>query len=266
MRRFILVCFAGSIACSGGDVKWIKPMQDDVRPSAHYLTFTGASAFGFTAPDGKSCQLHALRPQGQGMIGWDAADKEDAACTHDTLYEGVAIASLELHWRGRIPRDGSYELNTFGYTLHTTGEVIVRGSWNLDTWAITNLVIEMKSDHCSLEWSTTVASAVARGPWLRKQPFYGYQEIPPLQMDDCKGGDTLEVTARLEANANRGRIDVDSFGFIAGSESDARQLVALVPKSERLTPEQKAAAAGQPVRRCFQWTGGFCATPSEKNH
>ena len=264
-RLGFLVCFA--MGCAGSDVKWVKPEQDDVRPNAHYLTFVGLNAVGFTAPDGKSCQDHALRPRGHGMLGWEAAEKGDPACTHDTLYEGVAVAALELHWRGRIPRDGSYELNTFGYTLHATGEVIVRGSWNLDTFAVTSLVVEMKSEHCSMEWSTPVASAVARGPWLRKTPFYGYQEIPPLQMDDCKGGDILEVTARLAANANRGRIDIDSFGFIAGSDSDARQLVALVPKAERLSVEQKEAAQeGKSTRVCFQWTGGFCATPYEKRY
>jgi hypothetical protein len=258
-RLGLLSCFAAG--CAGNvDTKWVKPLQDENRPVIHYLTFAGANAIGFTAPDGKSCQVHALRPKGHGMFGWQADDSDDPACTHDTLYEGVNVAALELHWRGRIPRDGSYELNTFGYTLHTTGAVIVRGSWNLDTWSVTNLVVEMKSDHCSMEWSTPVASAVARGPWMRKTPFYGYQEIPPLQMDDCKAGDMLEVTARLAAESNRGRIDIDSFGFFAASDSDAQQLLALIPKAERLPADHKDTAA------CAHWTGQFCATPYEKRY
>jgi hypothetical protein len=258
-NQFGLCIIASSLACSSAG-KWVQPLQDEKRPLVHYLTFTGMNATGFTAPDGSSCQAHALNPQGHGMLGWEAKDNSDPACSHDTNYEGVSVAALEMHWRGKIPRDGSYELNTFGYTVHTTGEVVVRGSWNLDTWAVTNLTIEMKSDHCSMEWSKPVASATARGPWMRKTPFYGYQEIPPLQMDDCKAGDILEVTARLAADVNRGRVDVDSFGFLTGSASDAKELVALVPKSERLPPQHKEATA------CASWTGAFCSTSYEKHY
>jgi hypothetical protein len=90
-------------------------------------------------------------------------------------------------------------------------------------------------------------------------PFYGYQEIPPLQVDDCKAGDTLDVRARLEGAVNRDHIDVDAFGFTTGSFAGARRMVGLVEKSQPLPPERKLA-------QCGHWTAELCVVPWEKHY
>jgi hypothetical protein len=256
----LTLCFAAlALACVQQN-KWVKPVPEKDRPPALYLAFAGAKSTGFTAPDGRPCKSFASQPAGNGILGWDSQDKSETACSHDTLHEGVGKAVLELRWAGQLPKDGNYEVNTFGYTMRTLGEVACRGGVNAaDTFAVATLVVEVRSAHCALTWSTPVASAFAYGPWTRTMPFYGYQEIPPLQVDDCKGGDTLDVRARLEAAANRGRVDVDAFGFTTGSYSDALKLVGLVEKSQRLPDERKLA-------KCTRWASELCAVPWERHY
>jgi hypothetical protein len=233
-RRTLLIgCLAACTAtCSHrSDITWLQPKQDEDRPKIPYLTFMGSNIVGFTDADGRSCRPFAGHQAARGMLGWKS-DGGDAACSHDTQYEGVGTATLELRWNGRIPSDGAYELNTFGYTVMTRGEVVCRGGWTLEAMAVANLVVEASSPHCSLFWSTPLATAMSFGPETRATPFTGYKEIPPLQLGNCKAGEVLDVRTRLIADANRGRIDVDSFGFQLMSDLDARQLFGLVLKDE----------------------------------
>jgi hypothetical protein len=219
---------ACAIACSHGQGRWIQPLQDAHRPKALYLDFAGTNASGFVNPDGKACPPSKGTHASWSMLGWKSDDRELPACTHDTLYDGQQPAALELSWSGQVPGDGDYELNTFGYTVSTTGQVVCRGTWHADTHAAASLVIEANSAHCSQSWSLPLAAVSSFGPESRAVPFYGYKEIPPLLLPGCKAGEALRVRARLVGEVNRGRVDVDSFGFFPGSYSDAHQLFGLV--------------------------------------
>jgi hypothetical protein len=125
--------------------------------------------------------------------------------------------------------------------VKTLGAVVCRGGWTVEAMAFATLVVEARSAHCSANWSTPLAKTMSFGPETRATPFDGYKDIPPLLLEECRAGDVLEVRLRLEADTNRGRIDVDSFGFEIMSDLDGRRLFGLMRK-ERSAGGKTAAA------------------------
>lgn len=251
-RLSLVLLVASSLACAHAQDTWITPVHDADRPRVPYLGFAGSKVTGFTDTDGKSCQ--PVREVSSGLIGWTTIGDE-AACSHDTQFEGMGPAVLELRWTGDVPADGNYELDTFKYTVKTLGAVVVRGSWNGDAIAVASLIVEVRSPHCSLSWSTPLAAEASSGPWMRAREFHGYKEIPPLFLTGCRAGEMLDVRVRLFAKTNRGRIDVESFGFEPWSDQDARRLFGLVRKAEGEVSKLKLGP-------CHHFIGDFCNEPN----
>jgi hypothetical protein len=72
-----------------------------------------------------------------------------------------------------------------------------------------------------------LAKAEVTGPWSRVAEFRGWTKIPDLVIPNCKANETLEVTLRLQGEGNRGRVDVDWFGFSAVSHEDMNRVFGL---------------------------------------
>jgi hypothetical protein len=248
------ILLAPVLACAHSQENWVTPVSGADRPGVPYLRFAGSKVSGFTDTDGKSCQPIPASKVHRGVLGWTSTG-DDAACTHDTQYEGLAPAILELRWAGEVPADGNYEIDTFKYTVKTRGEVVARGAWVGDAFAVAGLVIEVRSPHCALSWSTPIVTEASYGPWVRGREFHGYREIPALFLSGCRAGDALDVRMRLWANTNRGRIDVEAFGFEPWSDEDATRLFGLVQKA----PGDVSRLKLQP---CQKWVGDFCNEPA----
>jgi len=248
------IFLALAFACAHSEENWVTPLSGSARPSVPYLRFAGAKVSGFTDTDGKSCQSFPASQLQRGVVGWTTTG-DDAACTHDTQYEGLAPAILELRFTGEVPADGNFELDTFKYTVKTRGEVVARGGWVGDAFAVAGLIVEVRSAHCGLAWSMPIATEASYGPQLRAREFHGYKEIPPLFLSGCKAGDALDVRMRLWASSNRGRVDVEAFGFEPWSDFDATRLFGLVQKAPGEVSKLK-------VEPCRKWVGDFCNEPS----
>src|SRR3954463_3198594 len=100
---FSAVLGAASLGCS--DTKPFRSFswEERDRKAAVFLSFDSASANSFSAADGRPCRA-ATR---FNVLGWESnPDREQPACTHDTLQDGVGTASLDLRFRGTIPGNG----------------------------------------------------------------------------------------------------------------------------------------------------------------
>jgi hypothetical protein len=244
----VLAVMAASAACPQRRPVGARAV---VRSEVTYLSYRNFSAISFVDPNGKSCRPLPIEPEKNEMLGWVSPDLADKAiCSHDTLYEGVGPAELTLSWSATIPRDGSYELNSFGYFMDVAGTAISRGAWVGDTFATAKLIVDARSPHCSTSWSTPVAAALVSGPFVRAANFGGPQTIPALPLENCKAGDILEVRTRLVADVNRGRVDVESFGFSVPVQSEADHIFGLFPL--------KPGSQVETDSKCTQWVGSFC--------
>ena len=112
-----------------------------------------------------------------------------------------------------IPADGAWELIGGGFAVGAWGRVQARGSYYGDFVARARVVLEATSPHCRAEWSADLAKAAVTGVYARARDFTGWTEIPDLRLDGCKAGEPIDVRVRLVADSNRGRIEVDAFGF-----------------------------------------------------
>jgi hypothetical protein len=236
-----LVC----VACAQGSAGTLRLAE---KNDAAFLPFDSSGATHFTAAGGKACG-----PVGASfrLLGWES-DSADPVCTHDTMHEGVATATLDLRWKGTIPKDGEFDLTSFENGPRIWIEAVSRGAWSRESFADVSIVAEARSEHCSLSWTEPLAHAVTYGPELRATPYGGYKEVPPLRLSGCKAGDALELHVGLVADSNRGRIDVDSFGFRASSTYDADRIFGLVYRGP--TPVAAPAAA----QACSPSQGQLC--------
>ena len=62
------------------------------------------------------------------------------------------------------------------------------------------------------------------GIFSRQAEFSGWSEIPDTHLAGCKAGDPLEVRLRLAGDSNRGRIEVDAFGFSAVAADELNRI------------------------------------------
>jgi hypothetical protein len=212
---------------------------------AFYLPFDRALTTSFYGMDGKPCGAAKA-----SVLGWEA-ERSDATCSHDTLYDGVHDAELTLRWAAVVPEDGDFEIETFDNGLRVWVDVVSRGGWTTDSIADVNVMLQARSEHCSLTWMEPVAHVASFGPEVRDTHYGGFKEVPPLRLVSCKAGDALEVRVGLIAKSNRGRIEVDSFGFRAATAYDANRVVGLVA---RKPGEGVTAMQGT----CSRVEGGIC--------
>jgi hypothetical protein len=133
----------------------------------------------FSDGEGRPCPRFAGHVR-DNLLGWEAQNPDDPACTHDTLYEGLRAGTLEMHWSATLPADGSYDLVALGYSVGAWGRVLSRGSYYGDYWTRAQVVIE--------------------------------------------------VRLRLVGEANRGKIDVDWFGFSALSDDEVHRIFGVRPR------------------------------------
>jgi hypothetical protein len=219
---------------------------DDV----HFLSFDAASATSFADDKGKRCAASG------DLLGWRSPANVDGwICQHDTVYDGQGEAVLELRFSGVIPKDGLYELDSFGPGVEVAGSVVSRSSWYGDSVSTAVLVLDAATPSCSVHWETPIARAVSQGPAVRAAPFASLQEIPPLPLGACKAGEKLAVRVRFVGQANRGHIDVDAFGFQGGKENAERML--------GFAPLKDSTAVSQ-SHKCTEWNGGFCAEATQR--
>ena len=229
----------------------LPPRRVPIRPRARddrgvtFLAFTSSTVERFSDAEGKPCPRFEGRVR-DNLLGWQA-DTEDPVCTHDTLYEGLNPGALEMHWRSTLPADGSHEVISLGYSVGALGRVVSRGSYYGDYWAQARVVIEVRSPHCAASWSKDLALAKVAGPDWRVAEFSGYVELPDLLLHGCKAQDPLDVRLRLVGESNRGKIEVDWFGFSAAADDEVNRIFGVRPKPEG-TAGPPAAATSKTAR------------------
>lgn len=205
----------------------VRPAERDER-GVSFLPYASSAVERFAAPDGNPCAVYPGHVK-ENLIGWAAPTAADAACSHDTFYDGLQPAVLELRWRSLVPADGTFDLVTLGYAVGAWGRVVTRSSHYGDYFARAEVVIDAQSAHCSTSWSKALAVAKATGPIERVAVFSGWIEIPDLVVADCRKDDPLDVRVRFVGESNRGRVDVDWFGFSAVNDDDANRIFGLRP-------------------------------------
>jgi len=218
----------GAAACHPQRRVYIRPDKMLEGPDLHFLSFASSAADQFFTPSGDPCRRFGGHVR-ENCIGWPD-DSEGPACSHDSFVDGLRPAVLELRWSAPIPADGSYDLLPAGYGLGAWGKVITRGSTYGDYWAKAEVVVEASSPACSGKWSLQLALAQVTGGWDRTAPFSGWIKLPDLPLPGCKASQTLEVRVRFVGETNRGRVDVDWFGFSAGGDEDVNRIFALRPR------------------------------------
>jgi hypothetical protein len=227
MRRIALILCC--LACA------LTPRRVQVRPATRDergvspLPYASSAAERFVAPDGAPCGGYGGHVK-DNLIGWEAPNPDDSACSHDTLYDGLKPAVLELRWHAEVPADGSYDLVVLGYSVGAWGRVVSRGSHYGDYFARAEVVVDASSAHCTASWAKQLALAQVTGPADRQANFSGYVELPDLVVSNCRAHEPLDVRVRLVGEANRGRVDVDWFGFSAVNDAEVNHIFGLRPR------------------------------------
>jgi hypothetical protein len=208
-----------------------------VRPAARddkgvsFLPFASSRVERFSDQEGRPCPAFGGRVR-NNVLGWESGNEDDPACTHDSLSEGTRAGLLEMHWRSELPEDGSYDLITLGYSVGAWGRVLTRGSYYGDYYARASVVIEASSPHCVATWSSDLAIAKVSGREDRGAAFSGWLEIPDIAIAGCKAHEPIEVRLRLVGDVNRGKVDVDWFGFSAVEDNEVNRIFGIRPKPE----------------------------------
>lgn len=217
------------VACAGPRRIRIRPaVQRDLR-GVVFLPFASSRTDSFFDAEGRPCAPFKGEVR-DFFAGWQSGD-QDPICDHDTLDHGTRPALLELRWRGKVPADGAFDLISGGYSVGAWGRVVARGSHYGDYLARARLELEVQSAHCRAEWSVVAARAAVTGSFSRAAEFTGWFEIPDTRVAACVAGDELEVRLRLLGEANRGRVEVDAFGFSTLSAEELNRMFGLKPAS-----------------------------------
>jgi hypothetical protein len=214
------------------------PMERDLT-GVVFLPYATSSVESFFDKDGELCRGYDGKVK-QGLAGWQN-DGGDPTCDHDTYEDGLHPARLVLAWQGPVPTDGSWDLLASGYAVGAWGRVVARGSYFGDFFAWARLEVEAKSAHCHAEWSLLLGKAGVTGNWSRMRDFSGWNEIPDLKLVGCKGGDELKVSLTINTDVNRGRIEIDAFGFSVLKADELNQIFGV-----RRGSSDAAGAASRP--------------------
>ncbi len=208
----------------------IRPVARDER-GVSFLPFASSRVERFSDQEGRPCPEVVGRVR-NNLIGWESENPDDPACTHDTMFEGTRPGLLEMRWRSELPQDGSYDLVTLGYSVGAWGRVTTRGSYYGDYYARASVVVEASSPSCAAKWSSELALAQVNGWWHRIAAFSGWLEIPDIGISGCKAHEPIEVRLRLVGDVNRGKVDVDWFGFSAIQDDEVNRIFGIRPKPD----------------------------------
>jgi hypothetical protein len=210
------------LGCTGARPMRVRPVATRDLTGVVFMPFASSRAEGLFDPHGRPCGPY------DGTIvdffaGWQSHDP-DPICDHDTFDDGMHPASLELRWHGAVPGDGAFDLVSGGYAVGAFGRVVARGSNFGDYVAWARIDVEARSPHCHALWSSELAKAKLTGIYARQAEFTGWWEVPDTRMTGCKAGDPLDIVVRFAADSNRGKIEVDAFGFSAVARDDLNHM------------------------------------------
>lgn len=225
MARLILALLL-ALGCSGQRKIRIRPVTQRDLGGVVFLPWADSEVEGFFDMRGKRC------PRFTGDIieyfaGWQSGHEEEPVCDHDTFDDTIKPASLALRFQGTVPADGAWDVISCGYAVGTWGRVLARGSYHGDYFALARVELEAKSPHCHGEWSQQLALAKITGTYTRGADFSGWVEIPDMRLTGCGAGDPIEVKLRLYAESNRGRVEVDAFGFSTADRGELQHMFGL---------------------------------------
>jgi len=218
------------LACATARRVPIRPAARDDR-GVSFLPFASSRVERFSDQEGQPCPAFEGRVR-NNLLGWESGDPDDPACTHDTLHEGIRAGVLEMRWRSELPQDGSYDLVTLGYSVGAWGRVTSRGSYYGDYYARASVVVEASSPSCAARWSSDLALAQVTGLQDRVAAFSGWLEIPDIGIAGCKAHEPIEVKLRLVGDVNRGKVDVDWFGFSALEDDEVNRIFGIRPRPD----------------------------------
>jgi hypothetical protein len=173
----------------------------------------------------------------RGLLGWQSLDGEPL-CLHDSYDHGQEAAALELHFRGAVSGEGTFQLLSRGLTVNVVGRVRARGTPKVDVEASARLELTARAPSCAATHLEPLARAVVDGPWVRTAHFDGWFVLPDLVLQGCRPGEVLEVRLRLVGETTRGGVELDAFGLVAGRGDDLHDAFAL-----RRRPDLGADAA-----------------------
>jgi hypothetical protein len=213
------------LACARQKRINLRPQRSFDERGVAFMPFVASEVERFVRPDGSLCARVHREPL-ESLVGW-RSPSDSPACIYDTMDEGLQPAVLQFQWRSELPLDGHYDLVTLEYPIGAWGRVVSRGSYYGDYFAKAQLTVNARAASCAASWALQLAKAEVTGPWSRVAEFRGWTKIPDLVIPNCKANETLEVTLRLQGEANRGRVDVDWFGFSAVSHEDMNRVFGL---------------------------------------
>lgn len=199
------------LACGPSKVR-IRPPKERDLTGVVFLPYASSSVESFFDKDGKLCRRFDGKVR-EYFAGWESDQQGEPACDHDTFDDGLHTALLELVWHGNIPTDGAWDVISGGFSIDARGRVQARGSYYGDFFARAQVVLDATSPHCSGRWSTDLARTAVTRAEARARDFDGWTEIPDVHLFGCKAGEPIDVRVKLVADSNRGRIEVDAFGF-----------------------------------------------------
>lgn len=223
--KYAVLLLLSLIACTRQKRINIRPERSFENRGVAFFPFVASEVERFVGRDGRPCVRVGARPR-DNLVGWQSPD-DSPACVYDTIDEGARFGALEFQWRLEIPQDGNYDLVTLGYAVGTWGRVVSRGSYYGNYFSRAELSVLARAPHCGASWSLELAKAIVTGPWDRIAAFHGWVSIPDLVLASCKAQETIEVRLRLQAESNRGRVDVDWFGFSAINDDDVSRIFGL---------------------------------------
>src|SRR5712692_5640938 len=229
------------IACAGPRRIRIRPSESRDLRGVVFMPFASSRTEAFSDPEGRPC------PGFSGEIrdffaGWQSRS-EDPACDHDTYDDSTREGALELRWHGTVPADGAWDVISGGYSVGAWGRVRVRGSYYGNFFAIARLVLDARTPHCRAEWSSDLATAKITGTIPRGAEFSGWVAIPDTRIAGCRKDDPLDVRLRLVADSNRGRIEVDAFGFSVAEAGELNTMFGIKPAEIPAAPAAHSIAS-----------------------
>jgi hypothetical protein len=226
-RTAAAALLALGVACAGPRRIRIRPSESRDLQGVVFMPFSSSRTEAFSDPEGRPCPVYNGEIQ-NFFAGWQSRS-DDPACEHDTFDDSTRAGALELSWHGTVPADGAWDVISGGYSVGAWGRVRVRGSYFGNFFAVARLVLEARTPNCRAEWSSDLALAKVTGTIPRGAEFSGWIAIPDTRIAGCRKGDPLDVRLRLVADSNRGRIDVDAFGFSVLAREELNAMFGIKP-------------------------------------